>query len=489
MTYTRALVLLLVAGCGGSRLPLPAPQLPLVTAPASARVAPPAVADDDALPALPDIRAFRLDNGLAVYLLERHAYPHVAAAYVSLRGGEDPADLEESGLASVIHELLLAPSGKSSGGAPEAAAASRAAGAAPTPISFGGAVLRHVAYVSTSVESRDLAAALSRMAGYVTRPALTAQSLGRARKRARWSWSDEQHGAMGVTRNHLMQRIYGPAHVLGQHADMAVKRVDAHELDAVAAGYAARYVPAASAILLVGDVTEGEARALVDGAFGSWRSEAAAPKSYAPSDWMPRGKRKVFLPSGLRQSYVVVGQRAPGAGSPDYMATEVLTALLGGSYGSRLMTRLRTRDNLTYHIGATLAPRRDGSTLLIETAVARDDTRQSLEAIIEEMSRLQSERVSADELTRTKHGLVMQALAGYETTSGALGEMLQALELGRDPSKALAEHLAALSAVDPATLQDVARRVLSPQKAPVIILADLRFEGLGHWAIDDDETF
>ena len=56
-----------------------------------------------------------------------------------------------------------------------------------------------------------------------------------------------------MARNHITQRLYGPAHVLGQHAKMAVKRLANHSLRAVQAGYMHRYLPSASAVILVGD--------------------------------------------------------------------------------------------------------------------------------------------------------------------------------------------------------------------------------------------
>jgi zinc protease len=492
LPFTILALALALAACG-SRSVLPAPQQPLSATPSTARTAPPHEAPVEAAPAVPPIQAFKLDNGLAVYVLEQHGHAHVALAYVSLRGGEDPADLEVAGLASVIQEALLVPSDdaddKASAPAPGGAPDAKTAAELPNPILFSSAVLRHVAFVSTRVETAALGRALNRLSNVVLRPELTEKGLSRARKRARWSWDEERYGALGIIRNHLMQRIYGPAHVLGQHADMAVKRVDKHALEAVRKGYEARYAPSGSAIVIVGDVRADAALELVKKRFGGWRNDAPAPPAYAPSDWEPRGKRKVFL-GGSSQSYLVVGQRAPAPGSADYAATELLTEVLGGPFASRLHGRLRTHDGLAYYTAAHLDARRDGSTLMLETSVQPDHTREALAAMLEEMTRLQVAPVPPDELDRARRRLITAELASYETSVDALAQIVYTLELGGDPSRVVGAHVEALNAIDPAALQQAARRVLDPQKSPVIIMGDLSYAGdLAKWARRDDETF
>jgi zinc protease len=488
MSVVRAVPFVFLLAACASRGPLPAPRQPLSPTPASARIAPPALVAE-AAPVVPPIQAFKLDNGVAVYVLEQHGFSHVAVAYVSLRGGEDPADLEVAGLASVINEALLVRVHVADDAMTSSESGGQANDEPLKALSFRGAVLRHVAYVATQLGAGDVDAGLAALSDIVLEPELTEQSLARARKRARWSWDDERYGAMGIVRNHIMQRIYGPAHVLGQHADMAVKRVDKHELAAVREGYLARYAPAGSAVVLVGDVRGEAALELVKKHFGAWHNDTPAPAAYLPSDWEPRGKRKVFL-GGSTESFVVVGQRAPAPGSADYAATELLSEVLGGPLASRLFGRLRAQDNMAYYAAAHLDARRDGSTLMLETSVQRDQTKQALTAMLEEMSKLQSSPVAPEELERARRRLISAELAGYETTESALDQVIATLELGGDPSRAVSAHLAALGAVDPAALQQAARRVLDPLKAPVIILGDLRYTGdLGKWALHDDETF
>ena len=293
---------LLALACS-TRAPLPAPRAPLTPTPLDSLQTPPLVgAHDGAITALPSLQSLKLENGLKVYLLERHTFPHVGIAYVSLNGGEDSADLDLAGLSSVVHELLLASDPEEPAHAAPAQGASPVEARSLLSVSFAGQVLQHVSYVSTLVETGEVHAALRLLAELVLRPDLSADALRRAQKRARLEWNDERYSELGLARNYLMQRIYGPMHVLGQHADRAVKRVDEHPLERVVAGYHERHAPGSSALVIIGDLTFEQVSELVAGQFGAWRRPVTTKATYAPSSWQPQGKRQIFLHNRARQA-------------------------------------------------------------------------------------------------------------------------------------------------------------------------------------------
>jgi len=489
-TLSCALLTLWALCCAGCthRIALPKPAQPLVpTKPVAALTHAPASAVPEQ-PSLPKVRAFRLANGLMLYALESHAFGHVSAAFVNLRGGENLNDLEQAGLPSLITQTLLA-SADTRDGPPSTPSTplSQSGPESPILIRFGGITRRHTAVIGTTVESRFLEQALSSMAQLVRTPTLDERTLARARKRARADWDEERGGVRGIALNHINQRLYGPGHVLGQHADMAIKRLDAHDLAQVIAGHRTRYVPAASAVVLVGDFDPVAASELINQHFGGWKSDFEAPRTYAKPDWQPRGKRKIFLHTRIRVAHIALGQHAPGPSDPDYVATEVLTQLLGGSFSSRLMTRLRGETGLAYSVGTLLYPRRDGSLLTIETEVARDDAEEALTLVGAEVRKLRDGQVTEEELGRVVSTLRQQAIARYERPSSGLAALCEDLELGMDPVLRPATYLKQLEELTTAQLSATAKRVLKPQ-APVVIVGDMRQVGdLGRWAASDDE--
>jgi predicted Zn-dependent peptidase len=154
------------------------------------------------------------------------------------------------------------------------------------------------------------------------------------------------------------------------------------------------------------------------------------------------------------------------------------------------MTTLRSHQNLTYNVSAELSSRRDGSTLLIETAVPNDDAEDALKLVLGELRLLQNQATSERELDNAKRALIEREIAQYETTGGALQQLIMQLELGQDPARATTAHVAALRSVDSGALQAAARHVLAPESAPIIIVGNLNWgTELHEWSVSDDETF
>jgi zinc protease len=107
---------------------------------------------------------------------------------------------------------------------------------------------------------------------------------------------------------------------------------------------------------------------------------------------------------------------------PDFNKMYVANTLLGGFFGSRLMTNLREEQGFTYNIYSSMETMLYDGSLLISLETDPDYALQSLEQIHSEMKRLCSEPVSQDELE-----MVQNYLLGYLLT--ALDGPFNAMEL------------------------------------------------------------
>jgi predicted Zn-dependent peptidase len=321
----------------------------------------------------------------------------------------------------------------------------------------------------------------------VLEPELDDTALTRARRAVASELSDLRDNAYGVAVNHMMQRLYGPSHVLGQHAKLAMQRADKHDLAAVRGGYRARFVPAASVLIVAGDVRAEEVEAQTRALFGAWKNVAEAPLTYEPPTWVPRGKRNVCLHmADSRQAVIVVGQKAPAPNAVDYEALRALVHILGGSASSRLTRALRDEQGATYHVGARLAPRRDGSTLLIETSTVNDAAPEALARIRKELGRLRTEPVTRDELRRAQHALLDELGSSVASASGAVHTLASMLSMGQWHGD-LQKQVQAILALDEARLLAAAKAHLTPE-APAILVGDMDGYGkLGQWAYADNE--
>lgn len=115
-------------------------------------------------------------------------------------------------------------------------------------------------------------------------------------------------------------------------------------------------------------------------------------------------KNKVLFTElpGAAQSAIIAGCLLPGLSNPDFPALQFVVRLLGGYFGSRLMTRLRQEKGYTYGAHASLTPEKDFSILTISTEVRASTTDESVDIIKHEIERLQSEYISDEELQTVK---------------------------------------------------------------------------------------
>lgn len=105
------------------------------------------------------------------------------------------------------------------------------------------------------------------------------------------------------------------------------------------------------------------------------------------------------------QSAIRIGKQIVHKTHKDYIELSILTTILGGYFGSRLMTNIREDKGYTYGIGAGLYPVLDTSFFYIATEVGVDVTQSALNEIYLEMNRLMTELVPEEELQLVKNYL------------------------------------------------------------------------------------
>jgi predicted Zn-dependent peptidase len=81
----------------------------------------------------------------------------------------------------------------------------------------------------------------------------------------------------------------------------------------------------------------------------------------------------------------------------------VLNTMLGGYFGSRLMTNLREDKGYTYGIGSAMVPLQHSGYFFITCEVGAEVTGEALKEIRKELDLLRSEEVKEEELSLVKN--------------------------------------------------------------------------------------
>jgi zinc protease len=430
-------------------------------APEAQRIQPPAPGPE-VVPVIAPPNIQRLANGMTVITSENHALPLVTASLVARTGAAaDPQDRAgAAGLtAAVITEGTTTRSAAQIDGAAEALGASLGSGAGWDGSSLG-----------MTVQTPQADAALAIMADVAEHPALSAEELERQRALAIDAVNVSLSDPGDVARMAAMRALYGAGdygHPAGGTAASlhAITRAD------IQAAYRRAWAPANVTLILSGDVTPAQARALAMRHFGAWTA-AIPPGERAPNvAAAARSDVIVIDMPGAGQAAVAVARGALARNDPRFYRALVANTVLGGGYSARLNQEIRIRRGLSYGSGSSIDARRDGGPFVAVTQTRNDAAAQVLGLILGEMHRLGAEPISAAELTARRASLTGDYGRDAETTAGMAGLIGGYVTRGIPPDE-VGRYLAAVLAVTPAEAQGAARDLIAPEGATVVIVGE-----------------
>ncbi|HPR32524.1 MAG TPA: pitrilysin family protein [Prolixibacteraceae bacterium] len=172
------------------------------------------------------------------------------------------------------------------------------------------------------------------------------------------------------------------------------------------------------------------------------------------------------------QSAIRIGRPVPGYGHPDFEGLIVLSTLLGGYFGSRLMTKLREEKGYTYGIGSGIFILRNAAYFSIMTEVGAGVGMAALNEIANERRRLIAEAVSDKELDLVRNfmtGEILRSIDGILATSETLKAFL---ENDRDLQQ-LNKQLQTIRQITPERLQELAHRYLHDDQLWTVVAGPL----------------
>ena len=207
----------------------------------------------------------------------------------------------------------------------------------------------------------------------------------------------------------------------------SLARVQAVTRDQVAQLYREYLGSQAGELAIVGDFDPEACLPILQATFAGW----TATKPYARiATAAPSGlagvQQQITTPDKANATYASGLVFPLRDDDPDYPALVIANVIYGGStLASRLATRVRQHDGLSYGVGASFsASSFDPRATITTNAICNPQNIGKVEkAIAEELARLLRDGVTADELTQAKHGY-LQAQKVARASDAALARML-----------------------------------------------------------------
>jgi predicted Zn-dependent peptidase len=194
--------------------------------------------------------------------------------------------------------------------------------------------------------------------------------------------------------------------------------------------------------------------------------------SFGNSDWMGEKAnpginnhintekgRFLVNKNGAVQSSIIIGKKTINKKHPDYFGLSILNTILGGYFGSRLMTSLREKEALTYGIYSSLSSAMHSGTISISANVNSDLAEKAISSIYKEIELLKNELISDEELNMVKNYLSGEMLRAFDGPMAVSEIFLDILPYGIELNyyKKYFETLKSISAY---TLNDLANKYL-----------------------------
>ena len=402
-----------------------------------------------------------LGNGLQVIAVSHHEQPAVSVRLMVRAGGaQDPAD--KPGVAALAAALL------------DQGTTSKTAEQIQHGIDSIGGVLgagsgTEYTFVQAIVMKDSFNVGLDMVSDIAKNPAFAPQEIELQRKQMlstlTVSYDDPEYLA-GVVFERL---VYG-AHRYGRPdsgTPASLSAITRNDLVAFHQGW----FGANNAILaIVGDVTAEEAFAGAERAFGDWRKAA---NSAARAEEPPAPARRLVIIDrpGAVQTEIRAGHTALPRKHPDYLALDLTVKVLGGEGGNRLHRVLRSDRGLTYGASADLNALKDAGTIVADTDTRSETTGEALRLIVDEMWRLQRQRVGERELSDAQAYLTGSFPLTIETPSAIAMQVLSAVFFGLDLQE-LQTFRERVNAVTVDDVQRVARTYLHPDRLSIVLVGD-----------------
>lgn len=176
---------------------------------------------------------------------------------------------------------------------------------------------------------------------------------------------------------------------------------------------------------------------------------------------------------GAVQSSIRMGRLLFPRTHEDFIPMQVLSTVLGGYFGSRLMQNLREQHGYTYGAFCAMVNFQHTGYLALATQVGSEVTEDALQQIALEIDRLQNDKVSEQELALVKNIMAGELMRILDGPFGIADVTTENILCGFDNSH-IQEHLQRIRATTPEELRDLAQRYLAAEDLVRVVVGDFR---------------
>jgi predicted Zn-dependent peptidase len=334
---------------------------------------------------------------------------------------------------------------------------------------------------SVEVAASRLRAALELLDELVERPTFPAEEVSRLRDERLNDLLQMHAEPRRRVEQAFSQTIYtadSPYSRLAGGNESTVERLTRDELTAI---HRAVLAPDRAAIVIGGDLTGLDVPRIAEEVLGSLALGAshapaapaapAAGRAPTADSAVDRTTVRLYHRPGAVQSEVRIGHVGLSRRVPDFHAVQVMAAILGGLFNSRLQLNLREDKGYTYGVGAGFDMRRGAGPFGVRTAVQTASTVPAISEALNELHRMRDTLVTDAELAVARDYMVGVFPLRFETPGAVVGA-IGGLFVNELPDDELARYRGLVEAVTAQDVQKAARDHIHPDRLAIVLVGD-----------------
>jgi predicted Zn-dependent peptidase len=265
----------------------------------------------------------------------------------------------------------------------------------------------------------------------------------------------------------LTEAIYGPAHPYGKNMDpehyLTITTDDLRE-------HHQRHIRPEKAMVFVSGSFGAKEIGLLQHTLGQWTPSHANGAGATP-DAEPVSQTGLLEFDGPQshQAAIRIGRKLFPQDHPDYAGLYVLNTILGGYFGSRLMTEIRENLGMTYGIYSSIDSFAKDGCFYISTETATDNTAQVIGAIRAEVDKLRNELIPDEELLMARNYLMGHIMTQLDGPFSSL-DFIKSMKIEHLEDEQFAHLIQTIQSLTPETLKDLANKYLDLDQWATIVV-------------------
>lgn len=411
----------------------------------------------------PEVDTFTTDNGITFYLVEDKELPLINVT-ARIRSGGVLVPNEKAGLASITGTVMR------SGGTETYPSDSlnilleNRAASIETGISFtsGSAGL--------NVLKEDFEDLLPVFIDVLTNPAFPEEKIELAKKQTKSSISRRNDNLQQIGVREFQRLIYGKDSPYGRNTEYeTVNNISREDLVRF---HEDHFTAENMMVGIVGDFETGEMKQKLQETFGQLPAGDETELEFPDMNYQPQSSINFINKSDVNQSFVMMGHLGGMRDNPDYAEVQVMNQVLSGGFSGRLLQIIRSEMGLAYSVYGRYGMNSFYPGVFyagVQTKSAT--TAEAIDAIIEQIERLQNEPITEEELQDTKDQILNSAVFEYDSYEEVLSQQMSYAYRGL-PSDAFEQYIEEVKETTIEDVQSVAKEYLNPENLQILVVGN-----------------